>query len=171
MFDKVCVMDSLLKPTMEYEKLKLEKSNVWICKKTVSLLWPHGCRTFTHWTGCRSCTLELLQWGPRTECATEKHPKGLLSVHGWGPVPEHMESSVQCLCLYLLKLQDAISSFCWREVVFYPVLTAALAASRSCQIHTFSTFTQLLQVFQYDLQCILQPQAHSLVPVQYKFGK
>lgn len=95
-------MDCLLKSTMEYEKLKLEKSNVWICKKTVSLLWLRGCRTFTHWTGCKSCTLELLQWGPRTECATKKHPEGFLSVHGWGPVPEYtwnyLYNACACTC-------------------------------------------------------------------------
>lgn len=68
----------------------------------------------------------------------------------------------------LLKLQDANSSFCWREVVFILfLLPAVLAASRSCQIHTFSTLIQLLQIFQYDLYCILQPQAYSVVWYQF----
>lgn len=49
---------------------------------------------------------------------------------------------------------------------FYPVLTAVLAASRSCQIDAFSTFVQLLQIFQYD--CILQPQAPNVFQYQFK---
>lgn len=76
----------------------------------------------------------------------------------------NMELSVRCLCLYLLKLQDAISSFCWREVVSIlflqqHLLPAEAAKSTHCQLsYNFCKYFSMTY-----WKCILQPQAHSVI--------
>lgn len=56
---------------------------------------------------------------------------------------------------------------------FCSFLTGVFIASRSCQIHMFSTPLQLLHIFQSELYCIPQLHAFSVafVPAQYNFGK
>lgn len=122
-------------------------------------------------TELATSSLEVFQWGPRTERATKKHPEAFPCVHGWGPLPEYTWNN----------LHNVSACTCWSyrvpSVVFAEgrLFLSCSYSSTCCQqklsnlrifnfCTTFANLSARLYCAASSTQCIL-------VPVQNKFSK